>query len=243
VNEPKRARKLVSRLAAELGVIVLGVWIALWADGWAAERNDREIETARLRALAENIDQTLAELHRQRADAEEAATALRQLVTLSASRLDPEEIRSALLSGFFFVPTFSPELNVYEDLKNSGELALLTDTALRQALSSMDATLEEIYMALHDMEAVQQLNYDPYLLSRIDLRPILGPYLHLPESSQASQLELDFVVETEFRNLALFKLDLTVQVQEALDRAGRDLSRVARLIAEQLQLPVPDSIQ
>lgn len=234
MSEPKRARKLLFRLAAELGVIILGVWIALWADGWVSEREDREVETARLRALAENIDQTLAELHRQQADAEEAATALRRLVTLSAPGPDPEEIRGALLTGFFFVPLFSPELNVYEDLKNSGELALLTNAALRQALSSMEATLEDIYAALQDMEAVQQLNYDPYLLSRIDLRPILGPYLHLPDSSQATRPDFGFVAETEFRNLALFKLDLTVQVQEALDRAGRDLSLVARLIEEQL---------
>jgi hypothetical protein len=225
-------------LLAEFVVIVLGVWIALWAEGWTEERNDREVETARLRALSENIDQTLEAVRSEQKEAAGAAQALRELISLSEVSNDPSGIRSALLYGLLFVPAFTPELNVYEDLKSSGELALLTNPRLRQALSSMEATLGDVAGAQQDMATVQQLNFDRYLLTRVDLRPILGPNLDLPDLAPAPSSDFEFTLTIEFRNLALFKLDLIVQTQGALDGAEERLTLVAHLIEEQLQSSV-----
>lgn len=238
MTEASRARRLAARWGAEFVVIVLGVWIALWAEGWAAERNERAVETARLRALSENVDRTLEEVRSEQGDAAGAAQALRELISLSEVGRDPSGVHRALLYGLLFVPTFTPELNVYEDLKSSGELALLTDPRLRQALSAMEATLDDVEGAQQDMETVQQLNFDRYLLTGVDLLPILGPGLDLLDSVPAPNSDFEFVLTTEFRNLALFKLDLIVQTQRALDRAEERLTLVARLIEEQLRSSV-----
>ena len=61
--------------------MVLGVTIALWADGWVAKRNDHLEETARLYALQENVEDTLAELRGARDNAAGAADTLRELVS------------------------------------------------------------------------------------------------------------------------------------------------------------------
>lgn len=234
MTEPARARRLTGRLAAELVVIVIGVWIALWAEGWVEERDDRAVETARLRALSENVDRTLERLRSEQDDIAGAAQALRELISLPDVGSEAADTRGALLYGLLYAATFSPELDVYEDLKSSGELALLTNSTLRQALSSMDAALEEVRAAQQDMGTVQQLNFDRYLLTRVDLRPILGPGLDLPDSARLPTSDFEFIGTVEFRNLALFKLDLIVQIQGTLDRAEEELNTVRRLIAEQL---------
>lgn len=137
------------------------------------------------------------------------------------------------VDGLLFVPNCTPELNVYEDLKSSGELALLTNQRLRQALSAMEASVVQVAGAQEDTEAVQQLNFDPYRLARVDLRPILGPELGLPDAGPAPRPDLDFILTIDFRNLALFKLDLFVQMDRAMDVVGERLTLVAQLIDDQ----------
>lgn len=231
---PSRARRLAGRLFAEFVVIVLGVWIALWAEGWVAERNNRAVEAARLRALSENIHQTLEAVRSEQENAAGASQALRELISLSEVSNDHSGILGALSYGLLYVPAFTPELNVYDDLTSSGELALLTNPGLRQALSAMEATLRGVADAQFDISTVQQLNFDRYLLNSVDLRPILGPMLDLPDLAAAPPSDFEFIITTEFRNLALFKLDLIVQTRDALEGAEERLSLVARLIEEQL---------
>ena len=233
--KPGGTRRVAGRLLAEFVVIVLGVWIALWAEGWAADRRERAMETARLRALSENVSQSLEALRSERENAAGAADALRELIVLSEVASDPEGVRRAFMYGLLAVPAFTPELNVYEDLKSSGELALLTNQRLRQALSAMEASVVDVGSAQRDMETVQQLNFDRFLLARVDLRPILGPNLQLPDSDPALQSNFDFILTTEFKNLALFKLDLLVQIDGAMDVAGERLTLVGELIEEQLR--------
>ena len=113
-------RELSARLIAEFAIVVLGVTIALWADSWGTARGDHAEETARLYALRDNVTQTLAIVRDERDRSTGAVDALRKLVNQNEFPLD--ELRDLLRYGLLYGPTFSPELNVYDDLKNSGEL-------------------------------------------------------------------------------------------------------------------------
>ncbi|MDX1394214.1 MAG: hypothetical protein R3195_07480 [Gemmatimonadota bacterium] len=198
----------MARLLAEFGVVVLGVTIALWADGRVAERRDRTIETARLRALQDNLTESLSALRSAREEAEGAIAALRLLVTRPRAEWDPGELQDAVLYGAFYGPLFSPEISVYEDLKNSGELALLTDPEVRRTLSSMESRLDRAMASQADLSIVQQLNLDTYLMDRTDLRPVMREWLGLEEALGHVAPDFGFVTEREFINRALFKLDL-----------------------------------
>jgi hypothetical protein len=219
-------KRLAFRLSAELGVIVLGVWIALWAEGRAAERGDRSTEDARLEALVDNVGQVRAVIASEADDAERASQALRALVV--STEMDSEAIRERLLEGLFYAPTASVKSSVYDDLKNSGELALLTDGELRRALSDMEASFDALSEAQRDMVTVQQLNIDPYLISHLDLGPILGDSLELPGGS--GDFDAAVLRSPEFRNLSLFKLDLVVMFGQVLEDADERLERVVALV-------------
>ena len=85
------------RLAAELAIVVLGVTIALWADGWVAERGERREETARLQALTDNVTETLAAIRKEQKNARGAARA--GAATTAGQQDDDFRLFSDLLHG------------------------------------------------------------------------------------------------------------------------------------------------
>ena len=215
------------RLVAEFGVIVLGVLVALWADDWASDRQRAEIERARVEALGENVGETLEALNQELENASLAEAALRTVLADEPS-LTPEQFREAVLIGFFYGPEFTAEVDVYEDLKNAGELALLSDAALRRALSQMDASLRRLALAQSDLASVQQLRFDPYTIEEMDLRDILS-HLDLP-SADDTESSNAFRGDLRFTNLVVFKLDLLDLLQSKFADAQVALENVASQI-------------
>ncbi len=202
----------MGRAVGELAVIVLGVWIALWADGWAAQRRDRARETAKLAALRDNVSAVLVDLREEREDTEWAWTTLRQLALATRPGADAPE--HTLANVLLFVPEFHPVLSVYDDLQSSGELSLLTDDTLRRELSALDARTRRLEVLLADLGTVQQLNVDRYLIEHVELSQLMG---HLIDQNDSVGDPIAAVVEDPaFRNLVLFKLDLVGQVREQL---------------------------
>ncbi len=130
--------------------------------------------------------------------------------------------------------SFFPELNVYDDLKNSGELALLSNAALRRALATMDARLEVVRFAQSDVATVMQLNVDPFLISQVDLRSLFTHLSGLEETESAGSTDFAFVNSKQFQNLLIFKLDLHVQIDEAFQNAEDALLDVQQIIESQL---------
>jgi len=162
-------RSLVARSLSELAVIVTGVLLALWADSWVDERAERRVEASRIEALRDNVAATRERLGRALADAESASHALRTVAYWESLPILEEASEGVLLEALLFGPSFTPEINVYVDLKSSGELGLLRSARLRQSLAGMDATLEQLQLLQHDLITVQQLNFDRYVLETLAL--------------------------------------------------------------------------
>ncbi len=234
VDKLKTWRGLLGRLPAEFAVVVLGVTIALSADSWVAERSDRSVEAARLIALQDNVNVTLAELRTARANAAGAADALRELALLQHREHRDGEVGELLRYGLLYGSIFYPELNVYDDLKSSGELALLTNPELRRALATMDSRLELMRFAQADLTTVQQLNVDLYMINQLDLRSFYGSLTGLDRISEASETDFGFTSNIKFRNIVFLKLDLVTQVQAAFQNLENALMAVQQSIASQL---------
>jgi hypothetical protein len=228
-------RGLAGRLAAEFAVVVLGVSIALWADGWITERNDRAVETARLVGLLDNVNVSLSQLNSASRSLSGAADALRKLTALHEYDLPAAEMQELLLSGLLYGANYSPELNVYDDLKNSGELALLTNPNLRRALAKMDSRLQLIKLAQDDFAAVQQFSIDSYIIDHLDLRLVYGASLGLDDVVGDVDKILAYTSETQFQNRILLKLDLVTEVENGFSNMESALLDVQEIIKSQLE--------
>jgi hypothetical protein len=223
-SEKPHWRPSAARLVGELVIIVLGVLIALWADGWVQERAEREVEASRIVALGDNVSATRARLAEARSEAEGAAEALRQIALWEVVPELDRETERVLLEGLLFGPSFTPEINVYIDLKSSGDLALLRSAELRQALARMDAALEQLRLAQDDLTSVQQLNYDPFVIEHLSLDGGFAEYLGLEGVPRSRSPGPDGM--RILRNLALFKLDLVSWLLTEIGQADQTLELV-----------------
>lgn len=217
-------RASAARLGGELTVIILGVLIALWADGWVQRSAERRVESSRIVALRDNVAATRSRLSSALEDARRAAEALGRVARWEDWPDLDGDVEDLLLQGLLFGPSFAPEINVYIDLKSSGDLGLLRSAELRQALARMDATLEQLQFLQDDLISVQQLNYDPWIIDHLSLAGSFAAYLGLegvPESPSTPTGDLSVL-----RNLALFKLDLVSQLVAQLGEASGALDAV-----------------
>ena len=235
-NHGTRVRMVVLRLAAELGIVVLGVSIALWADGWTTDRREREVESARLVALQRDLIRTLDEVGQTREYRDSVADGLRQLVGFTYVDGEDDAVMEALRTGFFGMPELQPELSVYADLRSSGELSLFSDASLRPALSAMRARIDRLLVYQAALLNVQQINVAPYLLRRFDLSELFrGRFedLEIPTGQADSGTAL--TADMEARNLALFKLDMLTQFALRLDEVEGALLSVQQILVAQLE--------
>ena len=231
----KRWHEFVGRIGIEFLIVVLGVTVALWADSWVADRADRDKETARLHGLLDNISSTLIDLRAERENASGAADAMRRLVLHGEKPVPENELGGMLQYAFLYGSTFSAELNVYEDLKSSGELALLSNAALRQALARMDSRLVQVQLAQSDLLAVMQLNFDSYWAKHADMRLVYDDAAGLEDFAQSGEAEYGFILDREFRNRLMLKLDLVLWVERTMEEAENALVNVENAISRQLE--------
>ena len=215
----------------EVALIVIGVTVALWADSWVAERGDRSRELARLAALHDDTSKTLAALTAERGEALAAAEALRKILVYEPPYRSSPELLALLRHGLLYGPQFHPELSVYQDLKSSGELALLTNAELRQALSGMAASLERLRLAQADVIMVQQLNVDSYMMEHIDLRTLLAATAGLEPPGGGNEASYDYISDIAFQNRLLFKLDLVSLLADDM----ADVEKVLRDVLNYLE--------
>ena len=220
--------------AAEVALIFIGVTIALWADAWVGAQRDLQRENARLTALYADTEETLAALSVAHSQTSAAATALREILVLQPPYDSYEAIAGLLRHGLLFGLAFHPEMSVYDDLKNSGELALLTDSSLRQALSNMDSGLEQLRMTQADLITVQQLNVDSYMVDHMDLISFYGAMTGIERVRDLPTLDFEFLQDREFLNRVVLKLDLVTQLEAVLAETETRVQEVKDLIESQL---------
>ncbi len=232
ISISRNRRELIVRLSAEFAIVVLGVTIALWADGWVASQRDRVEERERLQALQYNIAETLENLQEERRSADGAANALRDL--LAPQDISNESARAVLRYALLYGAVFVPELNVYDDLKNSGELALLTDPEVRRTLAKMDSSLRVLKLAQSDLASVQLLDIDSYVIDSTNLRILYGDGLGLDWIPIDFERDLNFLTDIRFQNRIVLKLDLVTQLSMRLDGAEKALEDTDKAIARQL---------
>jgi len=230
-------QELSVRLSAEFAIVVLGVTVALWTDSWVADRADREEEIRRLRALQDNIAETLTDIREERESISSAADALHSL--LSIQKTPTVQHIEDLGYGLLYGPVFTPELNVYDDLKHSGELALLTNGDVRRSLAKMDSRLGILQLAMSDLSNVQQLEIDSYIVNETEMRFFYGKHIGIELKTVDKESDLGFTSDIRFQNRVLLKLDLISELETRFEDAESALEEAYRTIVAQLTTQQP----
>ena len=127
-----------AQLFLELVLLVLGILIALAVDGWMDDRRDARLERQYLERLARDLDQNIGIL-REFVDFEEKQVADGILAYRALRGVEPAE-REAVSQAIDHLATRRTVRFVratYTDLLSTGNLGLIRDPALRDAVVNL----------------------------------------------------------------------------------------------------------
>lgn len=95
---------------AEVGIIVIGVLIALAVDRWKESRTDRELERHYLRGLKNDLTQDRLRLERHLSEIQEALDATETVLRIIRGDLPPESDilgREVIRAGYGHEPVYA----------------------------------------------------------------------------------------------------------------------------------------
>jgi hypothetical protein len=160
----------ILRGAGELSVIIVGVLIALWADQWWAELQDKRTERAYLAALTEDIDVSLTSLERNLNN----ISRLRDAASSVLNTDGQHHRKNATLFGLalFEIDFVDHRLASYQDLQNTGRLGLIRDKRIRDGLAEVERMLEQLSAAQNDLVGLHHSVIDPFLARQAEFAQI-----------------------------------------------------------------------
>jgi hypothetical protein len=136
MSEPSR-RLWVAKYATEFVVIVVGVFIAVAAESWWSERQDRAFERQLHYDMIQEVRANIGILESDLAINAEVSQKFAQLTELDDAELlvlDDAFFNEAY-SGFPDWAGFDPEMGIIQALVNSGNAGAISDRDLRLRLS------------------------------------------------------------------------------------------------------------
>jgi hypothetical protein len=162
----------------ELLIVVAGVMIALSAENWLTESQERIDEIELLEAIKDDIRETTVRSDQNLARVNIRLESLRLLNEGGAAvaGLDDESLADVLEPALWENGTLSVQMSAYDEIKSSGRLRLIDDPQLRRALSELDRHLQRL--RARELEAFEH-----------QIR-VTAPYVML--NIQVAQLSLDW---------------------------------------------------
>lgn len=194
----------------ELMVLVVGIFVGLQVDDWNQSRQDRVEERLYLEELLEDFEANRAGLLETISRNEELIPAM--TVLLEQSAMDTPDLSIGELNDAFrnihYMPTFIPIERAFANLTGSGDLKLIRNRELKNALAQYySATqLVELVQNTHEMELVE--TFQPYVIEHMDYQAVFYERVEdfpLPAAVEEDRL-LEVLDTREFRNILTQKL-------------------------------------
>lgn len=175
---------------ANLLVVILGITIAFYMEGWREEASNRKQEHKYLEALKTDLQTDIEALDTLLYYNKSMKKALNNLTMASLGR--PYGSDSSLIwhtMSIQYNPPFTPQRTTYESLKASGKLDLIDDFDLRNNIVEL---YEQFYMGADQFDQV--LNNH--------VRDFVKPfYMHEIRFKGPGALDPSFLEKSEFRNI------------------------------------------
>ena len=201
--------KYLKYAIGEIGLVVIGILIALWINDWNENKKNDLIEHQYLTAMLEDFESNLQRSGEIIHEIEEALPPLISL--LEQASLDSPTISVDSLNKSFSkindMPTYSSTDRVYNNLIGSGDLKLIKNEKLKTNIS-------EYYKALYVLNLVQNTHelelvgsFQPYILDNMDFQAVNYTRVtdfNLPKPIENNRL-LEVLNDRKFRNIVTLK--------------------------------------
>ena len=163
---------LVVKSISELMIIVVGILVALSADEWWANREERAEELEILQAIARDVVATQESVRGSIGEMRLALDDLEKLSEGSAGAtadIDDGALAVLFANGLWETAVLTVQMSAYDEILNSGRLRLIDDLELRRRLAEYDRQLSLTMTLFSDVFHNQQVKLDPYLIANAQL--------------------------------------------------------------------------
>lgn len=135
----------LARLAAEFGVIVVGVFVAVAAESWWSDREERQFERELREDMATEFAENIVILEQDLAINAEAQAHMMALAMMDDAALlaMSDDVLSVQYGVFPSWAGFDPAMGAVQALVGSGNLGVISDRNLRLKLSHWSGLLDE----------------------------------------------------------------------------------------------------
>jgi len=215
----------------EFVIVFVGIFVGLQVDAWWQERSEARMEVSYLRALHEDFQRNAAFLVDIRSGHEQTLEAMLLLLDAGARPAEERDERS-LTDAFRRVhamPSFSPVLRTYNNLIGSGELRLIRDPRVLNALAAFERRIGILLIVqnTHELELVE--TFQPYIIDHLDYLALAldrteGAFPLPPPVDEAPLAEK--YADRVFRNVVVQKWMISADLAEQTRLALEDTQAV-----------------
>lgn len=215
----------------DLVVVVVGLFIGLQVDTWWEDRKEARFESEYLLEIQEDFELNKLELKALTKRLEgiiQSTLVLQEQSALATPSMSVSDLNRNF-SQIFNMATFDPVNRAYANLIGSGDLKLIRNRPLKNALAEYYAAAIEtaVVQNTHEMELVQV--YEPYVIENLDYLAVafsrVADFPLPPPVDEASILEV--LATRQFRNVLAQKwticTDLLNQHRQMLERTNKVL--------------------
>lgn len=196
-------------VAVEIFVVVVGIFFGLQVDDWSKVQQDRKTEQLYLHELLEDLENDSQLLEDKTGASERILAGLIGLLEQSAQET-PSWTLQEMNEGFQLVqstPTFIPTDRAFINITGSGDLKIIRNRKLKNALAVYYSAAEKTILIqnTHEMGLVQ--NLQPYIIENMDYQAVHYSRIDdfpLPPSLDEDKI-LDVLHTQEFRNIVTQK--------------------------------------
>lgn len=157
-------------LLIEILMIVVGINVALWFEGWFEDLKDRETEVRYLVDLRTDMVSDIDKLDGMIEWAENKSGTAGKIVELlpTLETMEPEQL--AQIIGFpGTYQFFQPSDFTYRSMQESGDFRLLTNDAIKKEILRLDRRHKDIAMLQRNYLQALDDGYLPLMMNKFDL--------------------------------------------------------------------------
>jgi len=134
-------------VAIDFFIVVIGVYIGIQVSNWNDEQRVQSLEASYMSRVADELKSNIEVFEREVAFARESRALLRDFIALIdagvSSDADLVDHTAAYLSDGVFFAKFGPSHATFDELKSTGNLDIIKDRSLREALIALHAYYDE----------------------------------------------------------------------------------------------------
>ncbi len=219
---------------AEVGLLALGVLLALGADAMMDARRERAEELEYLTALEEDFAVNLAMLRAQSDSAARRRDDGRRLLEVLAGprgTVEPDTLL-ALVAESLWIVDVNIVLGTYLDMVNSGDLRLIRSDELRVAMAEFVGMTEDIELLVQGAWRQWYEFEEPFLVEHLEVDQVYSDYRGITIPLRRTAPDLDAAWRREFYNIIAARVvtqqDIVVNMLATAEHVGH----VLRLIRE-----------